>query len=203
MDASSVSLSCLGVVNDSIYFQEVTTEVTTVTSVNTVTTGVEMEDDRLSFIRMESKHLCYNRENQFLILNSFGQLEAKNLSDAELLLSESQFNIMIYNDSSKAPRRLVGRPVLLYCSNSQKKMVVCCSNYEIHVEEMEPQRYIDGSEHKALFYLIGLSASHLYMFESALHRNRFLACERENGALKLVLRENRHGVDEHSHFTLF
>lgn len=159
-----------------------------------------MDEDGFTFCRLESRHLCYSRENQFLILNSIGQLEVKNLNDAELLLSESKFNIVVYNDSSKAPR--VGRPVLLYSNDGQKKMVVCCSNYEIHVEEMEPQQRINEVEHKALFYLIGLSASHLYMFESTVHRNRFLACERENGALKLVLREKRHEVDEHCYFTL-
>lgn len=183
MAAISTALTCIGVVNDSIYFQEMT----------------ELDADSFTFCRPETRHLCYSLDNQYLILNSTGQLEVKNLNDKELLLPESKFNIMIYKDSSSTSR--VGRPVSLYANGHQKK-VVCCYNYKIQVEEMDLQLNIEQDQHKALFNLIGLSSSHSYMFQSTMHPSRFLACERENGMLKLVLREKQDEVDEHCRFTL-
>ncbi|CAN9510990.1 unnamed protein product [Ophioblennius macclurei] len=175
-------LKFAGLVNNSVYFKD---------------EDEEYCEDAFTYSAETFCHLCYCPEHKYLILNSAEQLEIRNLTMEELLHPDSKFNIKIYNESSRKPR--TGRSVILYAQSNGKKMAICCSeNNEIKLMEMTPPKYIKADTHQAVFYMTKLSSSYIYTFESSVHQNRFLAFERENDMLKLVLREKKDAVDMHT-----
>uniref|UniRef100_A0A3Q3KUJ1 Interleukin-18 n=1 Tax=Mastacembelus armatus TaxID=205130 RepID=A0A3Q3KUJ1_9TELE len=146
------------------------------------------------------KYLIRNRDNKFLLLHNKRQFQVQDLTTQQQCHADCKFNIQIYQNSALENRK--GRAVMLYANKDGQKMVACCSEkHEIYPLAMDLPDTIDETAHKSLFYLIKLSASDQYMFESSMYPSKFLGFEPVEGnpsLNRLVLQECRYDeVDEH------
>lgn len=154
--------------------------------------GTDLDEDSFdkSTITIE-RCLIGSSKNKFLVVKE-KQFEAKNLTSAEQEQPECKFNIQFYRDSKTEEQK--GRAVILYADKDGKKMMVSCKDgREIYAEEMERiPDHIPSEEHRAVFYRRELEISDKYLFQSSLHRNKFLAFEpyeKDQTLSKLVLHE--------------
>ncbi|XP_074536114.1 interleukin-18-like [Halichoeres trimaculatus] len=115
-------------------------------------------------------------------------------------------NIQIYHDGS-LKEKLV-KPVMLFFTKENKKMVACCKNQnDVYPEVMEPPENIPEDAHKAVFYLKKLqSVSNRYTFQSSLFQGQYLGFKSDESQTflqKLVLLKIPQGeVNEQCQFSL-
>uniref|UniRef100_A0A1A7Z6X9 Interleukin-18 n=2 Tax=Iconisemion striatum TaxID=60296 RepID=A0A1A7Z6X9_9TELE len=137
-------------------------------------------------------------DRKFLVVKSTECIfEDRNLGERKQ--SDSKFKIQAYRNTELQQQT---KAVMLYSVGQDEKVqVVCCrTDSEVCSEIMNlaDLNYIEDSGHKAMFFMKNLK-NDTYMFESTLHKGRFLSFEptRDSCLHKLIL--HPHEVDDTDH----
>lgn len=152
------------------------------------------------FGKLEARFsIIRNLKNQVLFVyqESHGLFEDMPDSDRAANASQTEFIIYIYKDS--LPRGLA----VAICVNCNKISTLSCKNKVISFKEMKPPDVINEEENEIIFFKRSVPGhDNKILFESSLYKGYFLACKKENGLFKLVLKEkDKHG-DESVMFTV-
>ncbi|KAM9317790.1 interleukin-18-like [Pholidichthys leucotaenia] len=134
-----------------------------------------------------STHLLFNKTCGYLILDG-ESFNAEQLTIKEVSQRDLKFTIQTYKNSSK--ESIEGKSVMLYVTKGGQNMVACCSgDRNVCAEAMDVPMDVEGTKHKALFYMKAETPSKTYIFESSIHQDHYLAVDSSGcGPYKLVLR---------------
>lgn len=132
-----------------------------------------------------SQNLIRCPDSRFLILNEDEQFDLKDLTVSQQRSLDYKLYINIYRDLSWQNEK--GRAVILYAVKDGKKFAaVCRDDKVIGAELMEPQRRIEDTKHRAIFYMVLDQAPNKYRLRSSLYPDKALGFD-ETDLNKLVL----------------
>ncbi|KAK2503450.1 hypothetical protein MC885_019008 [Smutsia gigantea] len=182
---------------------------------------VEMKfiDNTLYFVAENDDLMCFveNLESDY-----FGKLEPKlsiirNLNDQVLFINQGHqpvfedmpdsdctenaphtvFIIHMYKDSLT---RGLAVTISVKCS---KMATLSCKNKMISFKEMSPPDSISDEENDIIFFQRSVPGhDDKIQFESSLYKGHFLACKKERGLFKLILKEKEEYGDKSVMFTV-
>ncbi|KAF6333215.1 interleukin 18 [Rhinolophus ferrumequinum] len=157
--------------------------------------GMKFTDNTLYFIEnLESDHfskleprfsVIRNLNNQVLFMYQERHPLFADMTDADCAenASKTKFIIYVYKDS------LIRGVAVAISVKCNKMSTLSCKNKIISFKEMNPPDNISDEKSDIIFFQRCVPGHDKIIFESSLYEGYFLACKKENGFFKLILKE--------------
>nr|XP_045002083.1 interleukin-18 [Jaculus jaculus] len=139
------------------------------------------------FGKLELKYLVIrNVKDQVLFIDQGNQPVFEDMTDSEIRANKSQVRLIIsiYKDN-----RARGRAVAISVHH-KKISTLSCENKVISFKEIIPPDDIPDTKSEFIFFQRSVPGhNNKMLFESSLYEGYFLACQKEQGSFKLILKE--------------
>ncbi|XP_051842940.1 interleukin-18-like [Antechinus flavipes] len=123
----------------------------------------------------------------------------ESMTDYEVQANASQTTFIIQAYKETVPS---GLPVALLVKSKNQIYHLSCHNKELRFKEGDVPNHIAAPKSDYIFYQKKVIGHNKMQFESSMYRGYFLACKKEQGYFKLVLKEGCEGEDELKMFSV-
>ncbi|XP_074160354.1 interleukin-18-like isoform X2 [Sminthopsis crassicaudata] len=143
----------------------------------------------------EPKNVILRNVNNQVVMKKSGMDIAvlESMTDHEIQANASQTTFIIQAYKETVPYALA---VAILVKNKNQIYSLSCQNKEVRFKEGAVPNHIAAARSDYIFYQKKVIGHNKMQFESSLYRGYFLACKKEQGYFKLVLKEGCEGVDE-------
>lgn len=134
-----------------------------------------------------------NLNDQVLFIDQGRQAIFEDMTDSECKENEPQTKIVIYIYKDSCARGMAVALSVKY----KEHFTLSCMDKNISFKKMSPPDDINNEENDIIFFMTSVPGHDNKMqFESSLYKGYFLACKKENGFFKLILKERDIHGDE-------
>ncbi|XP_055963522.1 interleukin-18 [Sorex fumeus] len=143
------------------------------------------------FGRLEAKtSILRNVNNQILIMSQGDEAVFEDMPDLDCQENESQITFIIFNYKDSISRR----HAVTISVRHKRLCTLSCKDKIISFKEIDPPAAINDEKSDIIFFVNRITGYiNKIEFESSLYKGHFLACEREDGLFKLILKEKNKG----------